>query len=188
LLFESGKFVHGDAIYVWSILAGSAVGMLAATMSRLYNSTYYALSDTRTPFRFALVRVTLTLVLGYFCAIVLPPELGVGRRWGVAGLSASAGIAAWVEFSLLRWKLNRRLGSTGLDRAYLVQLWGMALAASIGALAVRFSCHAGPRLTALAVIPVYCAIYLGLAYWLRLPELTRLTAHAFGRFESRRRG
>ena len=186
LLFESGEFGHRDAIYVWSILAGSAVGMLAATMSRLYNSTYYALSDTRTPLRFALVRVTLTLVLGYLCAIVLPPELGVARRWGVAGLSTSAGIAAWVEFSLLRWKLNRRLGSTGLDRSYLVRLWGMALAASIAALTVRFSIHAGPRLTALAVIPVYGAVYIGLAYWLRVPELTRLTGHAFGRFEFRR--
>ena len=186
LLFESGEFVHRDAIYVWSILAGSAVGMLAATMSRLYNSTYYALSDTRTPLRFALVRVTLTLVLGYLCAIILPPELGVARRWGVAGLSASAGVAAWVEFSLLRWKLNRRLGSTGFDRPYLVRLWGMALAASIAALAVRFSLHAGPRLTALAVILAYGGVYLGLAYWLRVPELTRLAGHAFGRFESRR--
>ncbi|MBV8054137.1 MAG: murein biosynthesis integral membrane protein MurJ [Deltaproteobacteria bacterium] len=186
LLFESGEFVHRDAVYVWSILAGSAVGMLAATMSRLYNSTYYALSDTRTPLRFALVRVTLTLVLGYLCAIVLPPELGVARRWGVAGLSTSAGVAAWVEFSLLRWKLNRRLGPTGLSRSYLAQLWGMALAASMAALAVRFSMHAGPRLTALAVIPVYGAVYLGLAYWLRVPEFTRLTGHAFGRFESRR--
>jgi putative peptidoglycan lipid II flippase len=186
LLFESGEFVHRDAIYVWSILAGSAVGMLAATMSRLYNSTYYALSDTRTPLRFALVRVTLTLVLGYLCAIILPPELGMARRWGVAGLSASAGVAAWVEFSLLRWKLNRRLGSTGLDRPYLVRLWGMALAASIAALAVRFSLHAGPRITALAVIPAYGGVYLGLAYWLRVPELTRIADHAFGRFESRR--
>ncbi len=186
LLFESGEFVHRDAIYVWSILAGSAVGMLAATMSRLYNSTYYALSDTRTPLRFALVRVTLTLVLGYFCAIILPPELGIARRWGVAGLSASAGVAAWVEFSLLRWRLNRRLGTTGLDRSYLARLWGMALAASIAALAVKFSLHAGPRLIALAVIPVYGSVYLGLAYWLRVPELTRLTSHAFGRFGSRR--
>jgi putative peptidoglycan lipid II flippase len=186
LLFESGEFSHHDAIYVWSILAGSAVGMLAATMSRLYNSTYYALSDTRTPLKFALVRVTLTLVLGYLCAIVLPPELGVARRWGVAGLSASAGVAAWVEFSLLRWKLNQRLGSTGLDRAYLARLWAMALAASLAALAVKFSLHAGPRLTALAVIPVYGAVYLGLAHWLRVPELTRLAGHAFGRLESRR--
>jgi putative peptidoglycan lipid II flippase len=186
LIFESGRFSHRDAIYVWSILAGSAVGMLAATMSRLYNSTYYALSDTRTPLRFALIRVALTLVLGYLCAIVLPPELGVARRWGVAGLSASAGVAAWVEFSLLRWKLNQLLGSTGLDRAYLARLWAMALAASLAALAVKFSLHSGPRLTALAVIPVFGAVYIGLAYWLRIPELTRLAGHALGRTKLRR--
>ncbi len=186
LLFQSGEFIHRDAIYVWSILAGSAVGMLAATMSRLYNSTYYALSDTRTPLSFALVRVALTLVLGYLCAIVLPPEFGVARRWGVAGLSASAGVAAWVEFSLLRWRLNQRLGTTGLERSYLARLWGMALAAAIAALAVKFSLHSGPRLTALAVIPVYGAVYLGLAYWLQVPELTRLAGYAFARFDSRR--
>jgi putative peptidoglycan lipid II flippase len=186
LLFQSGQFRHRDAIYVWSILAGSAVGMLAATMSRLYNSTYYALSDTRTPLRFALIRVSLTLVLGYGCAIVLPPELGIARRWGVAGLSASAGVAAWIEFSLLRWKLNQRLGSTGLDRTYLARLWAMALAASLAALAVKFFLPAGPRLTALAVLPVYGAVYLGLAYWLQVPELTRLAGYALGRMESRR--
>jgi putative peptidoglycan lipid II flippase len=186
LLFESGKFGHRDAIYVWSILAGSAVGMLAATMSRLYNSTYYALSDTRTPLRFALLRVALTLILGYVSAIILPPELGVARRWGAVGLSSSAGIAAWIEFSLLRRKLNQRLGSTGLSHSYLGRLWGMALAASIAALAVKFSLHAGPRLTALAVIPIYGVVYLGLAFWLRVPELTRLTGHALGRFVSPR--
>jgi putative peptidoglycan lipid II flippase len=186
LIFESGQFDHRDAVYVWSILAGSAVGMLAATMSRLYNSAYYALSDTRTPLRFALVRVALTLTLGYVCAIILPPELGVERRWGVAGLSASAGVAAWIEFSLLRWRLNQRLGSTGVGRRYLAGLWGMALAASAVAMAVKFFLHLGPRLSAIVVIPAYGAVYLGLAYRLQVPELTRIAGHAFRRFESRR--
>jgi putative peptidoglycan lipid II flippase len=187
LLFQSGAFVHRDVTYVWSILAGSAVGMLAATMSRLYNSTYYALSDTRTPLRFALVRVALTLILGYLGAIVLPPQLGIEHRWGVVGLSTSAGIAAWVEFSLLRWKLNQRLGLTGLDRSYLARLWGMALTSSIVALAAGYLMPGGPRSTALVVIPLYGAVYLGLAYWLRVPELARLTTHVFGRrFEPRR--
>jgi putative peptidoglycan lipid II flippase len=183
LLFQSGRFSHHDALYVWGILAGSTVGLLAATMSRLYNSTFYALYDTRTPLRCALVRVGLTLVLGYICAINLPPILGIERRWGVAGLTISAGIAAWVEFALLRWNLNRRLGQTGLNRGYLAHLWLMALAAAAAALAVKYSFHAGPRLTALAVIPVYGAVYLGLAHWTGVPELQRLTAHALARFK-----
>ena len=187
LLFQSGEFTHHDAIYVWGILAGSAVGLLAATMSRLYNSTFYALYDTRTPLRCALIRVGLTLVLGYLCAIVLPPMIGIERRWGVAGLTVSAGVAAWVEFSMLRWSLNRRLGSTGLDRRYLAHLWMMALAAAAAALAVKYGVHAGPRLTALVVIPVYGAVYLGLAYWTDVAELQRFTAYALARLKPRGR-
>jgi putative peptidoglycan lipid II flippase len=184
LLFQSGKFSHADVRYVWGVLAGSAVGLLAATMGRLYNSSFYALSDTRTPLKFALIRVTLTLILGYFCAIPLPPLLGLASKWGVAGLTTSAGLAAWVEFSLLRASLNRRLGWTGLPRPYLARLWLMALTASAAALAVKFSIHTGPRLTALAVIPVYGAVYLGMAYWMGIPELDRVVGYARGRLRA----
>lgn len=183
LLFQSGAFHHADALYVWAILAGSAVGLLAATMSRLYNSTYYALWDTRTPLRYALIRVALTLVLGYVCAIILPPRLGIQSRWGVAGLSASAGVAAWVEFALLRWSLNRRLGWTGLGRAYLMRLWAMALTAGAIAFALKHEIHRGPRLTALAVLPVYGLVYFGLAWWSRVPEFDRI----YGAFNLRKK-
>ena len=177
LLFQSGAFRHQDVIYVWGIIAGSAVGLLAATMSRLYNSTYYALWDTRTPLRYALVRVGLTLILGYFSALILPPLIGVPLRWGVAGLSASAGLAAWVEFALLRYSLNQRLGRTGLERGFLLRLWTIALIAGGGGFAVKHAIHGGPRLTALAVLPIYGGIYLALAYWMGVPELIRI-AHA----------
>ena len=52
-LFQTGRFTREDAVYVWGILAGSAVGLLASTLGRLYSSTYYALRDTRTPLRYA---------------------------------------------------------------------------------------------------------------------------------------
>ncbi len=172
LVFQSGHFTRQDAVYVWAVLAGSGVGLLAITMGRLYNSAFYALWDTKTPLKFALVRMSLSLVLGYLCAIPLPPMLGIAQKWGVAGLTASAGLAGWVEFSLLRWKLNHRVGWTGLQRKFLTQLWGMALAASAAAFALKlYTSWAGPRLTALMVIPVYGAIYFGLAYLADMPEL-----------------
>jgi putative peptidoglycan lipid II flippase len=183
LLFQSGEFSHSDAVYVWAVLAGCAVGLLATSMGRLYNSAFYALSDTRTPLKFALVRFSLTLVLGYLCAIPLPPALGVAQRWGVAGLSASAGVAAWVEYLLLRWSLNRRIGKTGLARRFLAELWAIALAASLAALAVKFALpHAGPRLLGMAVIPTFGIVYLGLAYWRGIPELRKLTGYLMRRF------
>ena len=39
VLYQTGKFNHADAIYVWTILAGAAVGLLASTLGRLYSST-----------------------------------------------------------------------------------------------------------------------------------------------------
>ena len=174
-IFQSGQFTHQDAIYVWAVLAGSAVGLLAVTMGRLYSSAFYALWDTRTPLKFAVIRVTLTLVLGYLCAIPLPPMLGIAQRWGVAGLTVSAGVAGWLEFAMLRSSLNRRIGTTGLNRAFLMQLWSMALAASAAGFVIKMMLvGAGPRLMALAVIPVFAGVYFGLAWVLGLPELTRV--------------
>jgi putative peptidoglycan lipid II flippase len=189
LIFQSGSFTHRDAIYVWAVLAGSAVGLLAATMGRLYNSAFYALEDTRTPLRFALIRFGLTLVLGYLCAIVLPPAIGIATRWGVAGLTASAGIAAWVEFALLRWALNSRIGATGMGRPLLARLWAIALVAAAAGWGVKlWIAGAGPRLTGLAVLPVYSGAYLGIAWWLGLPELERAMGYLFARFGLRRAG
>ena len=92
-LYQTGAFTRAMTVYVWAILAGSAVGLLASTWGRLYASTYYALQDTRTPLRFAMVRVALTIVLGYLFAIPLPLQLGIDPRWGAAGLTASADVS-----------------------------------------------------------------------------------------------
>src|ERR1043166_3907004 len=92
-LYQTGRFNKADSTYVWGILAGSTIGLLASTLGRLYASTYYALHDTRTPLRYAVIRVALTTGLGYLCAIPLPPLIGIDAKWGAAGLTASAGIA-----------------------------------------------------------------------------------------------
>jgi putative peptidoglycan lipid II flippase len=178
LIFQSGRFSHADVIYVWAVLAGSAVGLLATTMGRLYNSAFYALYDTRTPLVFATIRVALTLILGYFFAIMLPPMFGISTRWGVAGLTASAGISGWVEFTLLRRTLNSRIGWTGLKRGYVARLWLHAIVAVIVATAVRFAlAHVGARLMALAVIPTFGAVYFGLAWMTGMPEIDRLVGY-----------
>jgi len=133
VLYQTGQFKHDASIFVWGILAGSTVGLLASTLGRLYSSTYYALHDTRTPLRYAIVRVALTTVLGYLFALPLPVALHINPKWGVAGLTASAGIAGWIEFALLRRTLNRRIGKTGLAGLYVTKLWLAALvAAGIG--------------------------------------------------------
>lgn len=159
-LYETGKFTRQDSLYVWGILAGSAVGLLASTLGRLYSSTYYALHDTRTPLRYATVRVILTAVLGYLFAIPLPPLIGLDPKWGVAGLTASAGISGWVEFALLRRSLNRRIGRTGLPFIYTAKLWASAAASAIVAFILKMflpSMHPIP--VAILVLGLYGVLY-----------------------------
>jgi len=82
-VYRSGNFGASDVTFVWRVLAGSGVGLLASTAGRLYSSAFYALRNTRTPLNFALIRVALTLVLGYLFALPLPRLLGIDHRWGV---------------------------------------------------------------------------------------------------------
>jgi putative peptidoglycan lipid II flippase len=170
-LYQSGAFTRDMTIYVWGILAGSAVGLLASTMGRLYASTYYALHDTRTPLRFALLRVGLTIGLGYLFALPLPPAIGLDQRWGAAGLTASAGIAGWVEFVLLRRALNARIGTTGLALALTARLWSAAGLAAAAAWALRpLVTPAHPVLAALLLLGVYGGVYFLITDRLGIPE------------------
>ena len=170
-LLQTGRFRHEDALYVWGILAGSAVGLLASTLGRLYSSTYYALRDTRTPLRYALIRVSLTTVLGYLCAIPLPRWLGLPPLWGAAGLTASAGVAGWVEMLLLRRTLNARIGRTGLPASYVLTLWIVALLAAATGFAIKTTLPAfHPAIAAALVLGPYGLVFLGGTLALRVPE------------------
>jgi putative peptidoglycan lipid II flippase len=160
-VFQTGEFTRADATYLWGILAGSAVGLLASTLGRLYSSAFYALKDTRTPLRFAAWRVLLTTILGYFCALPLPPAIGLSPKWGVAGLTASAGLAGWLEFTLLRRSLNRRIGETGIALPILGKYWTAAVVAALFAWIVKFATVASsPLLIACGVLGTYGIIYL----------------------------
>jgi putative peptidoglycan lipid II flippase len=170
-LFQTGRFTRQDAVFVWGIVAGSSVGLLASTLGRLYSSTFYALRDTRTPLRFAVVRVILTVVLGLIGAFQLPPLLGIEPRWGTAGLTASAGIAGWIEFLLLRRGINRRIGTTGIPPSTLVKLWSSALTAAAIAWGAKLTVGTTyPLMTAAAVLVPYGLIYLSMTLVLGVPE------------------
>lgn len=173
-VFQTGAFSAADSRYVWGILAGSSVGLLAGTLARLYSSAWYALHDTRTPLRCAGVRLLLGAGLGYFAALHLPRLLGVEPFWGAAGLTAAGGIAGWAEFLLLRRALDRRIGLTRLPAGLTPRLWIAALAAAAAGWGVLLLLGdgAGPLVTAVLVVPVYGAMYLGCTLILAVPLAT----------------
>lgn len=179
-IYQSGRFTRQDAIYVWAILAGAAIGLVAQTVGRLYSSAYYALRDTRTPMRFAILRVILTTGLGYLFAIPLPKLLGIAPQWGTAGLTASAGIAGWLEFLLLRRGMNEKIGKVPFPTLEFAKLWGSAIIAAAAAWAIKIALHPGrPRVAAVLILIPYGAVYLGITALLGLNQsgsiLNRLT-------------
>jgi putative peptidoglycan lipid II flippase len=170
-ILQTGRFRHEDAVYVWGILAGSAVGLLASTFSRLYASAFWALRDTRTPLRYAVVRVALTAALGFVAAFPLPAALGLGERWGAAGLTASAGVAGWVEFVMLRRALARRVGGVEIPASLVPKLWTAALLAALVAWGIKLALPAGrPLVRGVLTLGPYAAAYLALTLALGIPQ------------------
>jgi putative peptidoglycan lipid II flippase len=184
-LLQTGRFGPSDALYVWGILAGSAVGLLASTLGRLYSSAYYALRDTRTPLKYAVTRVSLTTILGYTFAVVFPGLLGVAAIWGAVGITLAGGIAAWVEMLMLRRTLNTRVGTTGLPAAFAARLWTAAATGAAVGWGVKQMLPAWhPALTAIPVLGSYGTVFLITTALLRVPEassiLTRMAQRRDG--------
>ncbi len=187
LLFQRGVFHRADTVWVWATLAGSAVGLLGQTMARLYSSAFYALRDTRTPMRVALLRLALTAGLGYVFAFPLVRALGLGASWGTVGLTASAGLAGWVEYALLRASLTRVVGPNGLAFAVVTRLWAGAFAAAALGWAAHVPLRAlvgdRPLLVAPPTLAVFGAAYLAIGFALGEPEAKRLVGGVRRRFK-----
>ena len=99
------------------------------------------------------------------------------RCWGAAGLTASAGVAGWVEMLLLRRTLNGRIGRTGLPVIFTAKLWrrprcGAAVAWAIKTAAARDAPGADRDRRARAVWLVFFAA----AFALRVPEVATVAA------------
>lgn len=179
-VFQHGRFTSKDTYYVWGILAGSAVGLVAATVARLYSSAYYALRDTRTPLRYAIFRVMLTTVLGCACALpagdpFVPRLLGIDPRWGAAGLTVSYGIAAWLEFLLLRRGMSGKIGKIDSPVTYFGRLWAAALFAAAIAWGIKLLLDPHqPLVAAVEILLPYGLAYLLLTITLGIDEARTL--------------
>jgi len=169
-LLQRGRFRPEDSLYVWGILAGSSIGLLATTMARLYSVAHYALGDPKRPLRYAIVRLIGVTTLGYLCAIVLPPRLGIAPEWGAAGLTASAGVSGWIEFALLRASINRRVGGTGLKVSYVARLWTAGVIAAGAGWTIKLVVSPmDPTVRGALILGVFGVTYAIAARLLRIP-------------------
>jgi putative peptidoglycan lipid II flippase len=138
VLLQWGRFTAADTRYLWYVLMGSSVGLVASALGRLYASTFYALKDTRTPLRFATLRVVLGAALAWFLALRLPGLLGLPSLLGVAFLPLAGGLMAWFEAQMLRRTLALRIGPVPMPEG-MAKLWGAAAVAGLTGLGIKMA-------------------------------------------------
>ncbi len=188
-LYRAGEFGSADVRVVWVVLVGYSLGLLASTTTRVYQSAFFALRDTATPARAAVVRVGVALVAGAALMVQFEPVtvLGVtvpagvlasfdaaGAPLGPLGLALGASLGAWVEWLLLKRALAAQLGPSGAGAGLLARMLAAAAAAgAVGyALAAWLAVH--PLLEVAAVVVVFGGLYLAAANALRIPQAREL--------------
>ncbi|MES1166803.1 MAG: lipid II flippase MurJ, partial [Pseudomonadota bacterium] len=99
ILFLHGEFTAEDAQAMAPILALFAIGLPFFSVVNLTVRAFYALKDTKTPVRIALVDFIINLAL----------SLVLMRRFGAAGLVLASTTAIIVQTLLLKRALTRKL-------------------------------------------------------------------------------
>src|SRR5690606_1128874 len=182
-LYQTGDFGRADTLFVWLVLAGYTIGLLASTASRLFSNTFFALGDTRTPAKFALVRVLASGGLGYLLMTRFEQFQLLGQPLGAVGLGLASGLAAWAEWALLRSSAARRVGSVGIGAGPLARMLIAAAAAALTGRAVALLLPpVHPILEAVLVLAPFGVVYFTLARLLGLAEAGAVWARVARRF------
>jgi len=183
-----GGFGAQESWLVYLTLAGYSLGLPASTGSRVLQSTFYALGDTKSPARIAALRLVAGLSIGVpamflldrLAVATLPALAGAEPRLrlGAVGLALGASFGAWIERGALRRALRAKLPDLEwprrrLRRSFLAGLAGappgMLAAWGLGALGLH------PTIVAAGVTIAFGAGFLAAAMALKLPELSEMT-------------
>ncbi len=176
-LYQTGEFDRANTLLVWAVLAAYAIGLLASTSTRLYNSAFYALQDTKTPAKVAAARVVIAVTIAAGLMFLLQRVTVAGQSLGPVGIALGAGVGAWFEFFVLRRSLGRQLdGPPGSGGGRLARLLLAAIvAALIGRAIDWFLPPLHPILLAVLVLIPFGVVYFGLARLLGVPEAAAAT-------------
>jgi putative peptidoglycan lipid II flippase len=185
-LYRAGAFGATDVTIVWLILAAYSIGLLASTSTRIYQSAFFALHDTKTPARVAGLRVLTAGIAGALLMVQfesvtvggITVSAGVFEHLSVAGiplgpvgLALGASGGAWIEWWLLRAALISHIGRVDSNAGLLARLFAAALAAAAAGHGTRVLLEdLHPLLLALLVTATFGVVYFCAAWTLGLSE------------------
>ena len=170
-----------QAYAVAPVLVAYLLGLLPFTVLYVVQRGFYALADTRTPFRFTITQLAV-VVPGILLCWLLPPE------WTAAGIAAVISIGGTVQLIVATRLLRPKVGS--LMDAHLAASIRRLVFAGLPALAAGLllllllggfadgwpvATRLGGAAAAVLIAAVTTAVYLAVLALLRAPELRMVT-------------
>ena len=165
-LFQTGRFDADDTVLVGGVLAAYSIGLLGQSTVRLFASGFYALHDTRTPVRIAIISLVMSTLLSWFFM----------RRLGPAGIALGSSIAWTFNTVLHLYDLDKRIGTIlqRTDWRILGEVVAAALiAALLGMVADRLVAGWRPIPRGIAVLGIFGVAYGALTLAFRHPDAIR---------------
>ncbi len=191
--FRRGNFDLADTWLVYLVLAGYSLGLMATTISRLLQNAFYAIGDTKTPAKVAVIRVVVSAVVAVPTMFWLD-QFSVSGTFGFApgdsvlylgavGLAFGASVGAWLELAQLMRSLRRRLTHFSVPAKAILIMLGIALVACIPAAGVWYLLQDLPQIVlAILIVLVFGITYLGIAWIAGLDEIDAWLGRFLGRF------
>jgi len=172
-LFETGTFDSGDTALVAGVLAAYALAVPAQTSIKLLASGHYALGDTKTPVRIAI----LAVVVSAGSAFALMHSLGP------AGIALGAAIGAYLNVALNSLMLKRRLGqivSSEDRRSFVVVAFAAVLAAMAAGQVAGVLAPQHVWVEAAGGLATFAIVYGAVTLMLRHPEAQKFVGAVRG--------
>lgn len=165
-LFQTGRFDADDTVLVGGVLAAYGIGLLGQSTVKLFASGFFALRDTRTPVRIAIISLVVSGVLSWLLM----------QRFGPAGIALGSSIGGTLNTVLNLRDLDRRIGTVLQPRDW--RALGTIVAAAVVAAALAYG---GDHLVALwrpipkgiAVLGIFGVAYGALTLAFRHPDAIR---------------
>ena len=165
-LFQTGRFDADDTVLVGGVLAAYGIGLLGASTVKLFASGFYAMRDTRTPVRIAILSLVISGVLSWFFM----------RRFGPAGIALGSSIGITLSTVLHLYDLDKRIGTIlgNADWRILGSVVAAALIAALLGMGMdRLVAGWRPIPRGIAVLGIFGVAYGALTLAFRHPDAIR---------------
>ena len=120
ILFERGAFTSIDTYYSSKVLSVFVLGLPAYILIKVFNPSFFAREDTKTPFYVTMVCVGLNIII----------SLLLISKYREIGIAIATSISAWINVLILYFILSKR-GHLILDKKLRINFYKIIISSTI---------------------------------------------------------